>query len=60
MVFTKSGDQGSNWHTALVSIPNSQVPKDYFILVEAVVGSSCHSDTALDDLHIKDDTCVGM
>ena len=60
MVFTKSGDQGSHWHTALVSILDSQVPKDYFFLVEANVGSSYHSDTALDDLHIKDDTCVGV
>ena len=59
VIFSKNGNQTNMWHEGKLDINGSQVPKDYYILIEAEVGSSYHSDIAIDDLLIKSGTCTG-
>jgi len=52
-VWSKSGDQGSDWHNVLFKVPVSL--GSHKVIFEAVAGSSDYTDLAIDDVMLE--TC---
>ncbi|XP_025085563.1 uncharacterized protein LOC112558985 isoform X1 [Pomacea canaliculata] len=49
LLFTMTGDQGSDWRLAAITLPDAQ---SFVIIIEAVAGNSYMSDIAVDDVVI--------
>ncbi|KAK7490089.1 hypothetical protein BaRGS_00018611 [Batillaria attramentaria] len=59
-VWSRSGDQGKNWHLAQVSLPASQLQRPFKIVFEGHIGRSqvyFRSDMALDDVLTTPTSC---
>ncbi|XP_022800392.1 MAM and LDL-receptor class A domain-containing protein 1-like [Stylophora pistillata] len=56
LLWTMSGDQGTDWHEALVDIGGAC----YQIILEGIVGPSYLSDLAVDDIFFSKGTCCQL
>ncbi|KAK3090552.1 hypothetical protein FSP39_012634 [Pinctada imbricata] len=54
-VLTKSGDQGSSWHSYRVTIPLQTTP--FTVHIAGTRGSGYYSDMAIDDVRIDEGRC---
>ena len=54
-IWSKTGNQGSAWQLAQVTIPQSS---NYTIMFEGIVGTGYQSDMALDDISIVNGGCT--
>lgn len=58
-VFSLTGEQGTAWKQAQVTIPPT-ASVGYILYIEAVVGSSYLSDIAIDDISVIDSSCAAI
>ncbi|XP_015766522.1 PREDICTED: MAM and LDL-receptor class A domain-containing protein 1-like [Acropora digitifera] len=56
MIWTLSGNQGKDWHEAIVDVGGAC----YQIIMEGVIGSSYQSDIAVDDIYLSKGTCCQL
>lgn len=56
LLWTMSGDQGTDWHEALIDIGGAC----YQIIFEGVVGPTYLSDIAVDDIYFSKGTCCQL